>query len=152
MISFIEKIESVLKEYDDKELASVIDSIPARRASRRSTIEKQVRGKFDYPEVWASCGGKGWYKLLEWCDADLTEILTKDHKKKVSERNAKIAKKFFDAGIKEVIEGKETQTINGFEGTWFFETDTGRKRIELQVILAGGPVQCLHSRVLVKIK
>lgn len=151
-MTFIKKIEELLKEYDDKELVSIIDSIPARRASRRSTIEKQVRGKFDYPEVWASCGGKGWYKLLDWCDTDLVDILTKNHLKKVSDRNTKISKKFSDAGIKEVIEGKETKTINGFEGSWIFKTDGGEKKVNIEIILAGGYIQCLHNRVLVKIK
>jgi hypothetical protein len=82
MKEFTKKIESILKEFDDKEIDSVIASIPARRQSRRNSIDKQVRGGFNYPEVWASCGGKCWYKLLEWCDADLTEILTKDNSEK----------------------------------------------------------------------
>lgn len=152
MNTFTKKIESILKEFDDKEIESVITSIPTRRQSRRNSIDKQVRGSFNYPEVWASCGGKGWYKLLEWCDADLTEILTKNHLKKVSERNAKIAKKLMDSGVKEVIEGKETQTINGFEGSWIFKTDGGEKKVNIEIILAGGYIQCLHNRVLVKIK
>jgi len=152
MKTFLEKINSVLREFDDKELTSVIASIPARRQARRLAIDKQVRGKFDYPEVWTACGGKGWYKLLEWCDADLTEILTKNHLKKVSERNVKIAKKLMDSGVKEVIGGKETQTINGFEGSWIFKTDGGEKKVNIEIILAGGYIQCLHNRVLVKIK
>lgn len=152
MNTFTKKIESILKEFDDKEIESVIASIPTRRQSRRNSIDKQVRGSFNYPEVWSSCGGKGWYKLLEWCDKDLIEILNKDHQKKVSERNAKIAKKLTDAGVKEIIDGVEQYKQGGFEGTWFFQTDAGKKRIEIQVILAGGYIQCLHNRVLVKIK
>jgi hypothetical protein len=152
MITFIEKIEAVLKEFDDAELNSIIESIPARRKAVNDYQETKQRG-WDYEAMFSLCGGKGWYQLLNYNGNNgLIEILTKNHEKKTSERNAKIAKKLADSGVKEIIDGVEQYKQGGFEGTWFFQTDAGQKRIEIQVIVAGGDIQCLHNRVLVKIK
>jgi imidazole glycerol phosphate synthase subunit HisF len=153
MITFIEKIEAVLKEFDDAELNSIIESIPARRKAVRAYQDTKPFGGWDYQKMFSLCGGKGWYELLRcYGNNGLFEVLTKNHEKKTSERNAKIAKKLADSGVKEIIDGVEQYKQGGFEGTWFFQTDAGQKRIEIQVIVAGGDIQCLHNRVLVKIK
>lgn len=151
MTSLIDQITSVLSPFDNENLQSEIDSITARRTSlkefREANEHKSGNAFGYYSGMFAAVGGKGWYELLtNYHNAAITEKLTKA-------RNTKIAKKFDALEITEVKQDQNNYADGGFFGTWVLETNKGRKIVQIEVILAGGyNIQCLHNRILVKVK
>lgn len=158
MTSLIDQITSVLSPFDNKNLQAEIDSITARRTSlkefREANEHKSGNAFGYYSGMFAAVGGKGWYELLtNYHTAAITEKLTKNHNTKVEARNTKIAKKFDALEITEVKQDQNTYADGRFFGTWVLETNKGRKIVQIEVILAGGyNIQCLHNRILVKVK
>lgn len=156
-MNLMSQIAEILKPFDEQTLNGIIESIPQRRESMDSFRENNRGGARSNPDAYYrglfdAVGGKGWYELLQWGDKDLIEKIIKSENMKVETRNFKIAKKL--EGIESVVEGTQVYSTNGFEGTWEFVSETGKtKRVTLEVILAGGyNIQCLHNRVLVKVK
>lgn len=100
------------------------------------------------------CGCKTWYNIINnHSEEDLLIIIEKNCANVVKERNASIAKKLQKAGIVEVLEEKFVETHDGYNGIFKIDTNSGIKTVTIETILAGGyAIQCLHQRVLVKVK
>ena len=159
-IKLMKRIQEVLAGYDAKVLQSLIDSIPVRREALKAVSARWNAGEFKgqyATNYYASAqleavGGKAWRELLMWGNAALIEKLTKQEAAKAEARAAKVASVLNKAGIKEVLDGGEEYTNDGYNGWWRVETDQGTKFVRLTVIGAGGyNIQCYHYRVLTKI-
>ena len=104
-----------------------------------------------YDRLYAIAGGKTWYRALT--GGNWNEFVEKNCAATVAKRNASIAKKLNQAGVIEVLGQEFTKTADGFNGIFIVNTDKGEKRVIIETILAGGHnIQCLHNRVLVKVK
>lgn len=107
-----------------------------------------------YSKLHAIAGGKTWYKAFNGCNAAMIEeFVTKNCKAIANKRNASIAAKLNKAGVTEVLSEEFTHTHDGFNGVFEVNTNAGTKRVTINTIRAGGyNVQCLHLRVLTKVK
>ena len=107
-----------------------------------------------YDALYAVAGGKTWYNVFNGNGtAYVEEFVEKNCAKTVEKRNASIAKKLEKAGVTEVVSNQFSRTNDGFNGIFIVNTDAGTKRVIIESILAGGyNIQCLHNRVLVKVK
>ena len=107
-----------------------------------------------YEKLYSIAGGKSWYDVLYGnSDEGIDEFVIKNCETINKKRNAKIAAKLEKLGIKDVVSEEFSHTNNGFNGVFVINTDNGKKRVMIETILAGGyNVQCLHLRVLVKVK
>lgn len=107
-----------------------------------------------YDRLHAIAGGKTWYGVFNNNTPErIAEFIEKNCQATVSKRNATIAKKLEKAGVSEVISEEFIYTKDGFDGTFKVNTDVGTKTVHINTIYAGGyNVQCLHLRVLTKIK
>lgn len=107
-----------------------------------------------YPRMFAICGGKVWYNIFnDRNEAMINEFVAKNCEAISIKRNASIASKLAKAGVSEVISEEFTRTKDGFNGVFVVNTNTGRKVVTINTVRAGGyNIQCLHLRVLVKIK
>jgi len=107
-----------------------------------------------YARLFAIAGGKTWYNIFDGRNATMIEeFITKNCKAIADKRNESIASKLNKSGVTEVISEEFTHTRDGFDGVFIVNTDAGKKRVTINTIRAGGyNVQCLHLRVLVKVK
>lgn len=107
-----------------------------------------------YAMGFAIAGGKTWYNVFYGRNDEMVaEFMRKNAKATATKRNASIAKKLEKAGVTELLETTYTDTKDGFNGVYVVNTDAGKKVVTIQSIYAGGyNIQCLHQRVLVKVK
>ena len=107
-----------------------------------------------YPRMFDICGGKTWYNVFNGRnEAMINEFVTKNCAAIVEKRNALISSKLAKAGVNEVVSKEYNRTNGGFDGVFVVNTDAGRKVVTVNTIRAGGyNIQCLHLRVLVKVK
>jgi len=107
-----------------------------------------------YAKLYAIAGGKTWYNVFNGNSAAIIEeFVTKNCAAIAAKRNANIANKLEKAGVTEVVSEEFHHTNDGFNGVFVVNTNAGRKSVRIETIYAGGyNVQCLHLRVLVKVK
>jgi len=164
MKQILETLEQGFKVFDDKSLeigkAYFLKLKADFKAYQESDEHKEFHKQYARKDVWVyyeemfrRCGGKTNYALIKESDARIVEIVTKSHFDKITKRNFKIAKKLTEANITSVLESKVAVSNDGFNGFFRVETNNGAKTVEINTVYAGGHnVQCLHCRVLVKIK
>lgn len=121
---------------------------------KKSDAAKEFRKQYGewsyYDKLFAICGGKTWYNGLTNHGASFA---VKNAIATAKKRNASIAKKLEAAGVTEVLETTFTHTNDGFNGLFVVMTNAGRKVVTVNTVYAGGyNVQCLHLRVLTKVK
>ena len=107
-----------------------------------------------YAKMFDICGGKTWYAVFNGTgSAYVSEFMTKNCAATAKKRNASITAKLVKAGVTEVVSENYTYTNDGFNGVFIVNTNAGSKRVTIDTIYAGGyNIQCLHLRVLVKVK
>lgn len=107
-----------------------------------------------YGRLHSIAGGKTWYNLLSGnSPATIKAFVQKNCKAIADRRNASITAKLVKAGVTEVISEEFTSTNDGFNGVFVVNTDAGKKKVTIETIYAGGyNIQCLHLRVLVRVK
>ncbi|WVX87434.1 hypothetical protein EniLVp02_0095 [Vibrio phage EniLVp02] len=129
------------------------DAVKAFRSS--DEYQKLRRDPFAaYAELYRIAGGKVWYNALHGNSNEAIEkFVAKSCAATVAKRNNTIAKKLAKAEVTRVIESKFENTDDGFNGVFVVETNAGTKSVNINTIIAGGyNIQCLHLRVLTKIK
>ena len=116
----------------------------------------QAKGAYGgyYPRLFAVAGGKTWYNIFDGRSASMIEeFMVKNCKAIADKRNASITAKMIKAGATSVDGQEFARSADGFNGTFVLNTDTGRKVVTIDTIRAGGyNIQCLHLRVLVKVR
>jgi len=121
----------------------------------RSKEYKEITNTTEkYDKLHAIAGGKTWYNVFNGRNKMLIEeFMVKNCEMVVKKRNASIAKKLEKAGVSEVLGESLYDTKDGFNGFFKVVTDKGIKNVNVETIMAGGyNIQCLHLRVLVKLK
>lgn len=107
-----------------------------------------------YPTMYELVGGKTWYGRIQGSSEEsLIEIVEKHCRAVADSRNSKIANKLEKLNIKKVTNSTIVKTSDGFNGMFVLDTDAGVKTVTINTVCAGGfNVQCLHLRVLTKIR
>jgi hypothetical protein len=160
--AIIKSLDEVFSPMDAEVLAATKvwaeERMAAVAAFRASDEAKEYLARRDswgyYDRVFALAGGKSWYQALNGRNqAGREEVVTKNCAAIAAKRNAGIAKKLQAAGVTSVESTTYTRTTDGFDGTFVVLTDAGRKVVTVNTIRAGGyNIQCLHLRVLTKVK
>ena len=156
----IDNLNQVFKKFDDEVLESskkwAQERVEAIREFKMSDEAKHLRRNqyAYYAQLFALAGGKSWYNVFDGRSVStIEEFMEKNHQNTIDKRNASIAKKFEKAGVTEVLSEEYVYTKDGFNGIFRVNTDAGVKRVSIDTIYAGGyNIQCLHLRVLVKVK
>lgn len=116
--------------------------------------DRSIHYSVKYEKLFAIAGGKTWYNIFDGRNQEMIdEIIVKHCAAVAKRRNASIAKKLEKAGVTEALELTFESSHDGFHGVYRINTNAGEKRIIIESIYAGGyNIQCLHMRVLVKVK
>ena len=156
--TIITSLNNVFKKFDDEVLESskrwAIERAAAVREFKSSEEYKNLNCWQVYDRLYAIAGGKTWYNIFDGRSKSMIEAaVEKNHNSIISKRNASIAKKLEKASVTEVVSEEYVFTRDGFNGIFIVNTNSGSKRVTIDTIYAGGyNVQCLHLRVLVKVK
>lgn len=159
--TILNKLNEVFSPFDEKVKAASIEWILERQKEAtafcrsdeyKNTVGiEQFRAKREKLEMLA--GGKKWLNVIFHDESDLIEIMIKNCDSIVSKRNKGILDKLVKADVTEVISENFTLSDDGFNGAFSVNTNKGVKTVSISTVLAGGyNIQCLHNRVLVKIK
>ena len=154
----INNLNQVFKKFDDEVLEGSKKWAQERVAAIREFKTSDEYRKLDcwraYDRLYAIAGGKTWYNIFDGRSKFMIEeFMEKNHQNTIEKRNASIAKKLEKAGVTEVLSEEYVYTKDGFNGIFRVNTNAGVKCVSIDTIYAGGyNIQCLHLRVLVKVK
>ena len=147
---FVEMDQRVLEESKKWALErceAMYNFLDSAEAKAMSSSEK-------YLKAFEVAGGKTWYNKFYGNDeSTILAFIEKNCKAIANKRNNSIAKKLEKAEVTEVIESQIVHTNDGFNGFFMINTNKGSKKVTIETVYAGGyNIQCLHLRVLVKVK
>ena len=158
MTTLLKQITAVFAEVDAKSIAAIPEEVKESRKWYRTQCAKLHE---EFPLSKGDNYGKFWgalYRIAtkqeiednDWSLDNHVERVIKRTKRTQESRNKRIAQKFEKAGIAN-IESNDLVVVYGedFRGEWIIDGHL----VKLDVIWAGGyNIQCLHCRVLCKIK
>jgi hypothetical protein len=158
--TMISQLDTAFAPLDADVLENSIKWIEGRNAAlnafRESEDGKKARSNrwLYYGQVFAICGGKTWYAVINHSNADTRAAFIKKNCAKIAaRRNAAIAKKLAKAEITAIVGSDFQHSTSGFDGTFQVNTNAGDRVVIINTIIAGGyNIQCRHLRVLTKIK
>lgn len=128
-------------------------AIKAKKDELKS--KRREMGEWAYYKVMFDiAGGKTWYNVFDGNSAEaIARFVTKNCEAVAAKRNAMIANKLTKAGVTGVITSTFARSNDGFNGIFTVQTPEGNKTVTVNTIYAGGyNIQCLHLRVLCKVK
>lgn len=152
------KLNDVFKEVDEKVLNYNKSWAITRQESMYEFMNSEEAKGMKYIDKYYKAveiaSGKTWYTIFYGNSKEyVLKFVEKNCKAIVDRRNNSITKKLIKANVSKVISSNFVKTSDGFNGVFEVETDKGNKKVIIETIYAGGyNIQCLHSRVLVKIK
>ena len=140
MEKLINRIEASFSKLDVQTLLDIPQKVIAERAFLKDRVNNHGETWRRFSTFWEEMG----YGEEEQIARQIRKA-----KKLHDARNKRVAKKLHDAGVKDIELDAEFVMGDNFEGTWFVDNFL----VSLKVIYAGGyDVQCLHPRVLIKVK
>jgi hypothetical protein len=153
-------VQRALKAIDDEIIAQWVAGIDGKLKAMRDAWEQCGNTREDrvgiYYKLYSICGGKSAYHDIYWGRSRemIEERLRKIHAGNIDARNFKIVSKLLPLGVSTVEIGDAMgSTHSGFSGWYVLNTDSGKYRLTIEVITAGGyNIQCLHYRTLVHVK
>lgn len=156
--NILAQLDEVFKDMDARVLEKSKEWALERREATyeflKSDDAKAMSSTTKYLKAFDVAGGKTWYnKLYGNDDATILAFVEKNCKAIADKRNHNIAKKLEKAEVTEVVSSEFVNTNDGFNGVFMINTNNGVKKVTIETVYAGGyNVQCLHLRVLVKVK
>lgn len=107
-----------------------------------------------YREIFSRAGSKTWWNVFKYgYTQHVVEFMEKNSAASIAKRNHKIAAKLAEIGVTAVTSSSYARTDDGFDGFFKVTTDQGERAVAITTIYAGGyNIQCLHVRVLVKVR
>ena len=145
-MDILEQVTAAFAEADAQSIANV----PAAVQAEREALKKaRADDELSWRDVRAMFS-KRFLDDYDWGPQEHVARVVKQTQRTHEARNAKIAKKMIDAGIKG-IDADDFQIVYGrdFTGLWIIDGF----RVSIKVIWAGGyNIQCLHNRVLCQVK
>jgi N-methylhydantoinase A/oxoprolinase/acetone carboxylase beta subunit len=162
IVELMETIEDLMEDNDNQVANEMADDAiqlqtkywEFKRNGGFSNLQKEYpnHSRF-YEKLFAMFGGKTMYNLIsQYSASDVRARVIKSHMNTCAARNSRIAAKLEKAGVNNITEMKSVYSHSGFNGTYTCDSNTGPKIITIETIVAGGPVQRLHNRVLVNVR
>jgi len=117
-----------------------------KKTDEYATIAKKGAWGGMYDKLFSIAGGKTWYRIFSSNNRQSLEIVIREMAEMIAKkRTQKIASKLLKAGVSEVVSADVSYCPDGFRGVFWIN---GSRCVTIKSILAGGPVQRLHQRVL----
>lgn len=160
MEQIIAQLNEVFAKYDEdykaKQIAWLNERLDGFKEFRANLDKLSKANDFCtyYGKLYDYFGGKTMYNRLRGHSREgVIAEMVKMCDRTIAARNATIASKLLKAEITEVLESTFAYTNDGFNGRFSVITNSGKKVVHIDTIVAGGyNIQCVHYRTLVKVK
>lgn len=157
--AMMEQLKTVLASVDRDTLEDFMQWALSRRKDVldfKNDVESKgidANSKETLRILYSKAGGQQWYLILSQKHENLLKAyIRKVHESTIEKRNSTISVKLIEAGASEITSSELARSSDGFNGTFSINTDSGKKTVHIQTIMAGGyNIQKLHYRVLTRL-